>query len=96
MKILRPNSSKADSIRDLACTIAFGALAVACVGSVVMLFSSVQGVGRQAKDAGLSTPDRAIVVSIDKPIGPGKPQGAAPETNVASAGSPESRPDGAG
>ncbi len=96
MKILRPNPSNADFIRDLAGTIAFGVLAVACVGSVVLLFSSVQGVGRQSKDAGLSTPGRAIVVSIDKPIGPRKPQGAAPETNVASAGRPESRPGGAG
>ena len=83
-------------MRDLAGTVAFGALAVACGGSVVMLFSSIQGVGKQTRDAGLSTPDRAIVVSIDKPIGPGKHRSQHPETNVASAGSPESRPRGAG
>ena len=83
-------------MRDLAGTVAFGALAVACGGSVVMLFSSVQGVGKQARDAGLSTPDRVIVVSIDKPIGSGKHPAEHSETNVASAGSPESRPRGAG
>ncbi len=83
-------------MRDLAGTVAFGALAVACVGSVVMLFSSVQGVWKQARDAGLSKPGRAIVVSIDKPIGSGKHPAEHPETNVAFARSPESRPGGAG
>ncbi len=83
-------------MRDIAGTVAFGALAVACIGSVVMLFSSIQGAGKQARDAGVSTPDRAIVVSIDQPTGSGKHPAEHPETNVASTGSPESRPGGAG